>query len=221
MGIESKFNRTHGYNIRDIAEKLELVGEHEAIVVENEDEEGLGRITVKIPHLYDDEPVTGVMPKFPTYTFSIPKPGMYTYVSFKNLDENLPIWSGSWYPQDFRHPDMDGNPKRHIKQIINNDGEKILTIAFEEETFLLIKDDVKGSLIQYDITTGEIFIRSDTAENNTAPVYINGTPIDGALPAARQFDETEHLCPVIGIPVKGMITKGCPRVKLSPVKPLF
>lgn len=208
--------------IKDIYEEnqynLSLIGPFEAEVVDNKDPDQQGRISVKIPKLYGKQVVTDVRPKFGVYSFSIPKPGMWTWVEFQHLDETLPMWQGSWYPTKRLSPTTEATEEQHIMEIVDKDNENLFTLSMKEAVELLLKERYRGSEVQFDLETGEINIYSDKSPEGTnkAPINLNGNAISlTGMPCARQFDETTHICVVTGAPVKGMITTGSKRVYVS------
>lgn len=206
-------------DLRAIKEMLRLVGPWEAEVVSNTDPDERGMISVKIPELFGEEAVDECLPKFPRDEMSIPKPGQFVWIEFQYLDRQSPLWYGSWYPDDQIYPNMNGKPDRHvIKEVVDGDGQDLLTIRFDEGQELYIKDHVHGSRIQLNVQTGEIDIYSDESPEGQgqAAVNINGKKADfTGDPAARLGDETTHVCVVYGTLVKGQITQGCPSVILN------
>lgn len=207
-------------DLRRIKEMLALYGPWTAEVVENDkDPDKSGVIAVKIPELFGDKDVVyDVWPKFPVNVMELPKPGQFTYIEFQHLDRNNPIWSGQWWPDQKKHPDMNGKPDRHIWQVVNEQNERMMTVKYDEGKEFTIKDNRHGSRISLNIESGEINIFSDEGSEggNSAPVNINGKKANlTGDPAARMGDETTHICMVLGTPVKGIITQGCARVILN------
>jgi len=219
--MESKVQRRQRKNEPD----FELIGPFKAEVVENEDPDKEGKITVKIPELYGtSDLVKLVEPKYPMYQQNLPQIGMFTWVTFRHLQREMPMWEGAWYPSDDNLPDWQAKPTQHLHQILDKSRKKLFTIfeADEEGKTLTIRDHIKGNVIELDGNTGNINIFSDKGPegSDTGSINLNGEPVISTFPAARQFDETVHICPLIGLTVKGMIMQGSKRVLISNDKPM-
>jgi len=83
-----------------------LFGKYKGICTNNNDPEGLLRIKVKIPGLFDEELEEWAWPCLPPHvqpetgkTLRDLKPdvGQGVWVEFEAGDENAPIWCGVWY----------------------------------------------------------------------------------------------------------------------------
>lgn len=197
----------------------ELIGPFRAEVVENNDPDRQGKITVKIPELYGNDDVKFVEPKYPLYVQSVPQVGMWTWVTFRHLSRDLPMWEGSWWPDNQAHEGYTGQPGSHVHQIRDSDNEPLFTVyrADEQSQKLQIKEHRHGSMIELDAGTGEINIWSDKSPEggDSASINLNGQPWTTAYPCARKFDKTVHLCAVLGTPVEGIIKEGSSRVFIS------
>lgn len=213
----SKYDKLHGLDAEALKDKLDLVGPFDAIVVSNKDPGGIGYISVKIPELYGNEEIKDVAPLFPTFEFSVPKKGMMTRIFFQKTSRDLPMWFGQWYPNKNKPEEVDGDPKTHIiKNVTDENLKSLFSMIYKEDKSFVINDNKHGSRIEIDIATGKIYIESDKGPNGQgmAPVYINGREAD-SRGAARQFDKTVHIDPLLGIPVEGIIMEGSKRVQID------
>lgn len=83
-----------------------LFGKYKGICTNNNDPEGLLRIKVKIPGLFDEELEEWAWPCLPPGVNTTPEIGQGVWVEFEAGDENAPIWSGCWYDKS-RKPGAD------------------------------------------------------------------------------------------------------------------
>lgn len=92
----------------------QLYGKYKGICTNNQDPEGLLRIKVKIPGLFDEEIEEWALPCITPATEytddgnkrrAVQKPpeeGQGVWVEFEAGDENAPIWAGVWYDRSRR-----------------------------------------------------------------------------------------------------------------------
>lgn len=82
-------------------------GVYRAQVVDNEDDENVGRITIRCPAVGDTDDTTPrvAFPIFPLAGSNhgikfIPPTGTYCYVVFENGRVDVPLWIGGWFARD-------------------------------------------------------------------------------------------------------------------------
>lgn len=203
---------------------LSLYGPFIGEVVDNKDVDNEGKISVKIPELTGPSDITYDVQAFmPAHTWEIPQIGQFTKITFKHLNRNMPMWEGAWWPADKRPPDMDGDPKKHTIQVVNEQNEKLWTITFNEQNnTALIKSNKSGTYIEFKGEDRTMNIWTDKSGDGSegvdkSTIYLNGTPLL-AKPVARKYDKTTTLCIFTGMPVDGLIMEGTNRVKASPDK---
>lgn len=202
---------------------------HRGKVVDNNDPLKLNRVKVIIDNLiesdnYDKLPY--VYPVIPTSSPSgtVNKPpeiNTYLWVEFINGNIYNPVYKGYWYdkhnaianinntshtifdqdyPNSYGEQDSSGNwyrinKKQNTVDIEHSSGNHI-NIKRNGETII----DIKNKLT-YNVT--------DIERINASTIELNGNILD----SARVTDETTHIDPILGIPVKGAITKGNSKVK--------
>ena len=206
-----------------MSQDLELYGPWIGEVVENEDPDKEGKIAVRIPELCGRETVYDVRPWFPCDTMHIPQIGQFTKITFRHLNRAFPMWEGAWWPTSKRPPEMNGEPKRHVLQIVNQNNERLWTIMLDETgNKATIRKDKDGSYIEFDGNTREINVWTDKtgvpgAENvqNKSSINLNGVPHISARQVARKFDKVLTLDAYTGKPIDGLIMEGTERVFAS------
>lgn len=206
---------------RPLKPELELIGPFIAKVISNKDPQNkLGRLIVMIPELSGTDPVADVYPKYPTGTQDIPITGQHTWVSFQHLDRGLPMWEGSWWPTQKSPPDIDGNPKKHVYQLVDENNEAEWSVIVDREanktTFRL---DKAGCIIEFDGGSKELRLFSDKDKGDSAPIKLNAGLV--SLPVARKFDKVSGIDPLTGLPSDGIIVQGTSRVYTSNDKALI
>jgi len=83
---------------------MSYFGKYRAVVLDNADPNGMGRVRVKCPRVYGEGVSPWALPCTP-YAFSggglciIPKVGSGVWVEFEEGKPALPIWVGSWWTQ--------------------------------------------------------------------------------------------------------------------------
>jgi len=76
-----------------------LPGIYRAVVVSNVDKNKQHRLDLKIPAVFADEVVYGVLPCLPPIANPLlPKAGTTVWVQFENGNERMPVWTGVLRP---------------------------------------------------------------------------------------------------------------------------
>lgn len=75
----------------------QLFGKYKGLCTNNQDPEGLLRVKVKVPGLFDEELEEWALPCVPPLQNRPPEIGQGVWVEFEAGDENAPIWAGIWY----------------------------------------------------------------------------------------------------------------------------
>lgn len=200
-----------------VLDRLELIGPFKAEVVDNKDPEKEGKITVKIPEM-GKEDIKFVEPKYPGYEQYLPQVGMWTWVTFRHLNINLPMWEGSWFPDSGKVEGWNGEPDQHVKRITDQNNETVFTLheADEKGKKLTIRDHIRGNIIEFDGNTGNIDLYSDhPREGGQKQGHISLNGEDGHYGSVRQFHATKHICILSGLLVEGVVTEGSKRVVIS------
>ena len=130
-------------------------GKYGAEVIDNKDDENLGRIMVKVPAVFgpECEPVQA-WPCFPFGHFFVPANESMVWVEFEAGNIAYPIWVGSWYkegetPQQAAIDPPDNRviqtPSGHTIEILDKDGEEKIVIKHKSNAFVSI--DKEGSVL--------------------------------------------------------------------------
>lgn len=83
-----------------------IFGKRKGICTKNQDPEGLLRIKVRVPGLFDEELEEWALPSLPPGVNTTPEIGQGVWVEFEAGDENAPIWTGCWYDKS-RKPGLE------------------------------------------------------------------------------------------------------------------
>jgi uncharacterized protein involved in type VI secretion and phage assembly len=143
-------------------------GIYPGIVVDNEDEEGLGRITVKVPTIYrtpgkeESEPLcVRAFPVFPLGgkgygSFIVPEKGDPVWVMFEHGRLEKPVYIGGWIAEKI--PDLDKVTKRGI---YTKSGNKLI---IDDEKGVITIQDKGGNKIITESESGKITIESKSGD---------------------------------------------------------
>ena len=146
-GLEKVFRRYYSF--------------YRAQVVSNEDEEKRGRIQVKMPQLFGDDPLPNwVEPKeFSGASkgkghFNPPEVDDWVYVEFEGGDQRYPVYSGGWYGEEELSEEfayVDGLPTQrgwvnkygHVFKFVETPGKEQIILSTPSGHFLVL-DDTAG-----------------------------------------------------------------------------
>jgi hypothetical protein len=145
------------YNSTDLHRHIgKFYGKYSGEVVNNEDAEQRGQITVQVPSIFGMESGSEVVarPCLPYGHFYIPPIGAKVWVEFEAGDLACPIWVGTWYPVDNTPEEAAVTPpdqrvihtlSGHVIQLGDEEGEEKITIRHKENSFISI--DKYGSVV--------------------------------------------------------------------------
>lgn len=85
-------------------QRSKYFGKYRGVVVDNEDDEGLGRVTAEVPAVYGDQISPWAMPCVPFAGAAhgavfLPEVGDGVWIEFEGGDLARPIWSGVWWAE--------------------------------------------------------------------------------------------------------------------------
>src|SRR6266566_1692095 len=132
-----------------------LYGKYAAVVVDNKDEDHMGRITVSVPQLDDMQFLA--RPCLPYGHFFIPPEGTRVWVEFEGgnaLEKDSAIWVGAWYLKGKTPAEASISPpdnrviqtaSGHTIELMDKDGEEKITIRHKDNSFISI--DKNGSVL--------------------------------------------------------------------------
>ncbi len=168
-------------------------GKYRGLVVDNDDPEGLGRLTVRVPSVLGSEVVTGwAMPCVPyggdqnQGFLCIPEPGAGVWVEFEEGDLEFPIWVGTFWSKPGGESELpkpnnaDGSEQQGVqspptRKIFKT--QKGHTIQLEDadgEERIIISDGERENRIVFS-TSGVSIVNKDNAMTMTDQgITING-----------------------------------------------
>lgn len=162
-----------------------------AIVTNNKDPEGLGRVKVHFPWLSDDHEsdwvrVASFMAGGGRGGFFIPDVQDEVLVAFEHGDINRPIVIGSLWSVEDKSPEKNEDGRNNIKKIRTRSGnEIILDDSSGKERIEIHTKDGKGHKIILDNSTGasKVAIRDETDSN-----FIEIDSITGSISISSALD---------------------------------
>src|SRR4051794_34008831 len=129
-------------------------GKYSGEVTDNEDQEQLGHVMVKVPSVFGVTMEVRARPCLPYGHFFVPHVGAKVWVEFEAGDPNFPIWVGAWYPTG-KAPDEAAvtPPDNRVIQtssgntieIQDKSGEEKINIRHKTNAFVSIDKD--GSVL--------------------------------------------------------------------------
>lgn len=168
-------------------------GKYRGLVVDNDDPERLGRLTVRVPSLLGSEVVTGwAMPCVPyggdrnQGFLCIPEPGAGVWVEFEEGDLEFPIWVGTFWSKpggDSELPksnNVDGSEQENVqspptRKIIKT--RKGLTIQLEDADGaegIIISDGKQANRIVFSANGVSIVHRDHAITMTDEGITVNG-----------------------------------------------
>ena len=95
-------------SLEDLYELLDrrLFGKYRGTVADNKDDQGRGRLAVRVPAVFGEQMTVLALPCVPvagpkgTGPFAMPDVGSNVWVEFEAGDRNHPIWTGCFWPEN-------------------------------------------------------------------------------------------------------------------------
>lgn len=158
-------------------------GNYRGTVHSNDDPDNLGRLQLKVPKVYGDEPYEewaspkGIYSGSGVGSFWIPADGDQVWVSFENGDVRFPIWEyGSW-----RTGEVPKGATKDIKILQTNSGQRIefndtdKLIRITDSHSHVIEMNEKGiSIVSGTISIGSLDVSAEPAVlGDTAVALLN------------------------------------------------
>ena len=148
-------------------------GKYRGLVAGVDDDDNVGKITVRVPSVYGEEVSPPAMPATPFagdghgFVF-LPEEGDGVWVEFEGGDPSLPIWSGMWFARKELPKDAD----KKKRAIVTSGGLKIILDDDATKLKLLNGDDAEVTLATDGITirfgsTKVVVDRSGVSINDT------------------------------------------------------
>ena len=170
----------------------EFGGLHRGIVVDNNDPKKLGRVKIRVPAAYGDQPVENLPWTYPTlnyggmkgmYNYSVPEIGAGAWVMFQNkdgkADTTYPVCVGYWQAEQER-PDgvheavQDNTADAHYyKELKTTSGHQVMLGDKPGEEFVQIIDK-DGNFARFDDKDGYIRIQ----DKNGSYIYMHGGDVE-------------------------------------------
>jgi len=159
----------------DIAERSasQYWGKYRGIVAGVDDDDRMGKITVRVPSVYGDQVSPPALPAFPLagdghgFVY-LPEEGDGVWVEFEGGNPTLPIWSGMWFARNEMPKDADKKKRAIVtsaglKVILDDDGSKLQLLNGDDAEITLGTSNVT---IRFG-TTKVVVDRSGVSINDT------------------------------------------------------
>ena len=171
---------------------LELAGKHRAIVIDNEDPEGLGRIKVRLQAAYagsGKKQIPWAWPCFPyagmpqEACFFVPDIGAGVWVEFmwKNgrPDTTHPIWTGCWLAKDETPEEAGGPSKAPRRKVIKTAKGHSLTFSdVDGDAFIRLCHGQTGAMIELCADGGVLIQSGDGQKIELNPTWADRRHVD-------------------------------------------
>jgi len=149
-----------------------------AIVTDNNDPDGLGRVKVQYPWSEDHSEsywarITTPMAGDNQGIYFLPEVDQEVLVAFVNNDVQYPIVIGSLWNQNELPPVDNGSEENNIRKIRSRSGHEIILDDSDGAEKITIQDN-SGSCLEFDTSNGHIVISSsmDVTINADANIFI-------------------------------------------------
>lgn len=148
-----------------------VYGKYSGEVINNQDPELLGRITVRVPSIFGATQAVLARPCLPYGHFFIPPVGAKVWVEFEAGDLNYPLWVGTWYPEGTTPAEAALDPpdsrviqtaSGHTIQLFDQADEEKIVIRHKGNSFISI--DKHGSVIISNQKGSHIFLNAEDEE---------------------------------------------------------
>jgi hypothetical protein len=155
-------------------------GKYSGEVTNNEDDQNLGRITVKVPPVFGPDLEVRARPCLPFGHFFVPAIGTKVWIEFEAGNPDYPLWVGVWYPEDttpveaaVSPPDnrVIQTPSGHTIEFMDEDGEEKITIKHMSNAFISI--DKNGSILISNPNGSHIYLNAEAEETTVVEQHGN------------------------------------------------
>jgi len=132
-------------------------GKYSGQVTDNQDQDNLGKVKVKVPSVYGPDLEVWARPCLPYAHFMIPAVQVRVWVEFEGGDPQFPIWVGVFYASGEVPPGADVSPPEvrmlktaagHRVEYGDKDGEEYVRVKHKNNTDDSSSND--GTLIEFD-----------------------------------------------------------------------
>ena len=166
-------------------------GKYAGSVVDNENPNGLGWISVEVPSLYPEGETLVARPCFPAGRFWVPPVGAHVWVEFEAGDPTSPLWVGTWYitgevPEagDVTPPTSQvlHTPGGHVIELSDAEGDQRITITNQNEATVTM-DDSGAITVEARGGSARVVLESSgavTVDASTLEINANSTTISGS-----------------------------------------
>jgi len=146
-------------------------GKYSGVVTAVEDDDHLGRITVKVPAVLGTEVAVLARPCLPFGHSFVPPVGAKVWVEFEAGNPSFPLWVGCWYPTGttpteaaVQPPEnrVIQTPSGHTIEMLDTAGEEKITIRHKGNAFLSI--DKNGSVLISNSKGSHIYLNAEDEE---------------------------------------------------------
>lgn len=187
--------------LRQLARQVQnkYFGKYRGFVVDNDDPEQLGRVTLRVPSILGDTTTGWALPCLPfgglqdQGLFSVPEIGAQVWVEFEEGELSHPIWTGSFWQQNGDIPSEAAKspptsrvfktPRGHVLQFDDEEGEEQIILHHPQDAELKIdKDgtvaltDAQGAKLTLDANANEVTL--EDANGNKLTMNSSGTTVE-------------------------------------------
>lgn len=160
-------------------------GKYSGEVVDNQDDEDLGRLLVRVPAMFGNELAVRARPCLPYGSFFIPPPGTKVWVEFEAGDPQYPLWVGTWYPTGtvpreaaVSPPDhrILHTPSGHTLELRDAPGAQEVVLRHQGQVALRIAHD--GTVTVTSNSGATLTLTGNTARVEATNISLQGTAVD-------------------------------------------
>jgi hypothetical protein len=153
-------------------------GKYRGLVVDNNDPEGMGRLTARVQAVLGDMPTGWATPVAPyagpgSGFHVVPPVGAGVWIEFEAGDTSHPLWVGAWWGKNEVPRDERSTPSPASRKILRS--EKGLIVSLDDDAHTMTISDRDGvNLMTVKVDQGTIEIRSSTRVVLEAPKIYHG-----------------------------------------------
>lgn len=160
-------------------------GKYSGEVIDNHDDEDLGRLLVRVPSMFGPDLSVRARPCLPYGYFFIPPPGTKVWVEFEAGDPQYPLWVGTWYPTGtvpreaaVSPPEnrIIHTPSGHSLELREEPGGEEVVLRHRGNVALRIAPD--GTVTVTSGNGATVTLSGDTASVEARSISLQGTTVD-------------------------------------------
>ena len=164
------------------------------IVADNNDPKKLGRLKVRIPAAYGNQPVDNLPWAWPCFpyggietmcTFAVPENGAAVWVIFQctdgEPDTSNPVWLGVWQPENGTPEQVKGSPEdAHCYKVMRTTSGHSITYCDKKGEEFIALIDKDGNYVRLDDQKGFVEIKDKNGsymkfQNGNIEIHASGS----------------------------------------------